>query len=90
MKMNDEEIADRIDLWLSVKESIAQHVSAKVLYSTCENFLNSINENVCDLSEVGDEWLGFDDHIDKVIKSVYYSDADEDCEDRNNDDENED
>ena len=35
-------------------------------------FLAIIDEQVCDLSEVGDEWFGNDSTLDKIIRDVYY------------------
>ena len=44
----------------------------------CEKFLSVINEGICDLTEVGDEWFGYDSTLDRIIRDNYYEDAYED------------
>jgi hypothetical protein len=39
--------------------------------SACQKFLSVINESVCELVEVADEWVGFDGTIDKAIRNNY-------------------
>ena len=68
MKMSDSEIAVYVDLWLSMKTYINQ----KDREIACEKFLAIIDEQVCDLSEVGDEWFGNDSTLAKIIRDVYY------------------
>ena len=34
----------------------------------CEKFLAVIDENICDLTEVCDEWFGNDPNLDRVIE----------------------
>ena len=36
-------------------------------------YLELINENLHDLSEVGDEWFGYDNTLDKSLKENFYS-----------------
>ena len=69
--MSDTEVAAYIDMWLSVQT----YINAKDKDLACEKFLAVVNENLCDLSEVGDEWFGFDSTLDRVIKDSYYEDA---------------
>ena len=71
MKMSDSEIAAYIDMWLSMKP----YINVKDREIACEKFLSVINENICDLTEVGDEWFGFDSTLDRVIRDNYYEDA---------------
>ena len=71
MKMSDSEIAAYIDMWLSMKP----YINVKAREIACEKFLAVINENICDLTEVGDEWFGFDSTLDRVIRDVYYEDV---------------
>ena len=71
MKMSDSEIATYVDMWLSMKP----YINAKDRDIACEKFLSVINEGICDLTEVGDEWLGFDSTLDRVIRDNYYEDA---------------
>ena len=71
MKMSDSEIAAYIDMWLSMKP----YINVKDREIACEKFLAAINENICDLTEVGDEWFGFDSTLDRVIRDVYYEDV---------------
>ena len=71
MKMSDSEIAAYIDMWLSMKP----YINVKDREIACEKFLSVINENMCDLTEVGDEWCGFDSTLDRVIRDVYYEDV---------------
>ena len=71
MKMSDSEIAAYIDMWLSMKP----YINVKGREIACEKFLSVINENMCDLTEVGDEWFGFDSTLDRVIRDVYYEDV---------------
>ena len=71
MKMSDSEIAAYIDMWLSMKP----YINVKDREIACEKFLAVINENICDLTEVGDEWVGFDSTLDRVIRDVYYEDV---------------
>ena len=66
--MSDSEIAVYVDLWLSMKTYINQ----KDREIACEKFLAIIDEQVCDLSEVGDVWFGNDSTLDKIIRDVYY------------------
>ena len=49
--------------------------NAKDKELACEKFLAVINEQICDLSEVGDEWFGFDSTLDRVLRDSYYEDA---------------
>ena len=63
MKMSDSEIAAYIDMWLSIKT----YINAKDKELACEKFLAVINEQICDLSEVGDEWFGFDSTLDSCL-----------------------
>jgi hypothetical protein len=76
MKMNDSEIAAYIDMWLSMKP----YISAKDKEIACEKFLNVINENICDLNEVCDEWFGYDSTLDRVLRDCYYEDAYDDID----------
>ena len=71
MKMSDSEIAAYIDMWLSMKP----YINVKDREIAREKFLSVINENMCDLTEVGDEWFGFDSTLDRVIRDVYYEDV---------------
>ena len=71
MKMTDSEVAAYIDMWLSIKT----YINPKDRELACEKFLSVINENICDLSEVGDEWFGFDSTLDRVIRDCYYEDV---------------
>jgi len=71
MKMSDNEIATYVDMWLSMKS----YINVKDRDIACEKFLSVINENICDLTEVGDEWFGFDSTLDRVIRDNYYEDA---------------
>ena len=71
MKMDDTEIAAYIDIWLAINPNI----NTKDREIACEKFLSVINENICDLTEVGDEWFGFDSTLDRVIRDVYYEDV---------------
>ena len=71
MKMSDSEIATYIDMGLSMKP----YINAKDRDIACEKFLSVINEGICDLTEVGDEWFGFDSTLDRVIRDNYYEDA---------------
>jgi hypothetical protein len=71
MKMSDSEIATYVDMWLSMKP----YINAKDRDIACEKFLSVINEGICDLTEVGDEWFGFDSTLDRVIRDNYYEDA---------------
>tara|TARA_R100001509_G_C4718915_1_gene165907 strand:+ start:281 stop:538 length:258 start_codon:yes stop_codon:yes gene_type:complete len=71
MKMNDSEIAAYVDMWLSMKP----YINAKDKDIACEKFLDVINENICDLTEVGDEWFGFDSTLDRILRDNYYEDA---------------
>jgi len=67
MKMTDSEIEVYADLWMSIKP----YLNPKDRDSACEKFLSVINESVCELSEVADEWVGFDGTIDKAIRNNY-------------------
>ena len=69
--MNDSEIAAYVDMWLSMKP----YISAKDKEIACEKFLTVINENICDLNEVCDEWFGYDSTLDRVLRDCYYEDA---------------
>ena len=69
--MSDTEIAAYIDMWLSIKT----YINAKDKELACEKFLAVINEQICDLSEVGDEWFGFDSTLDRVLRDSSYEDA---------------
>jgi len=71
MKMSDTEVAAYIDMWLAMKS----YITVKDRDIACEKFLAVINEQICDLSEVGDEWFGFDSTLDRVIRDAYYEDA---------------
>ena len=71
MKLSDSEIPAYIDMWLSMKP----YINVKDREIACEKFLAVINENICDLTEVGDEWFGFDSTLDRVIRDVYYEDV---------------
>tara|TARA_B100001248_G_C27386786_1_gene460091 strand:+ start:295 stop:552 length:258 start_codon:yes stop_codon:yes gene_type:complete len=71
MKMSDTEIAAYIDMWLSMKS----YINAKDRDIACEKFLAVINEQICDLSEVGDEWFGYDATLDRILRDCYYEDA---------------
>ena len=71
MKMSDSEVATYVDMWLSMKS----YIPAKDRDIACEKFLAVVNEGICDLSEVGDEWFGFDSTLDRVIRDNYYEDA---------------
>ena len=66
--MNDSEIAAYVDMWLSMKP----YISAKDKEIACEKFLTVINENICDLNEVCDEWFGYDSTLDRVLRDCYY------------------
>ena len=74
--MNDSEIAAYVDMWLSMKP----YISAKDKEIACEKFLTVINENICDLNEVCDEWFGNDSTLDRVLRDVYYEDAYDDID----------
>lgn len=76
MKMDDEEIAAYVDMWLSLKP----YINAKDKELACEKFLAVINENIADLSEVCDEWFGHDSTLDRVIRDCYYEDAYDDID----------
>ena len=76
MKMSDSEIATYVDMWLSMKP----YINAKDRDIACEKFLSVINEGICDLTEVGDEWFGFDSTLDRVIRDNYYEDAYDDID----------
>ena len=76
MKMDDEEIATYVDMWLSLKP----YIYSKDNVLACEKFLAVINENVADLSEVCDEWFGHDSTLDRVIRDCYYEDAYDDID----------
>ena len=65
MKMSDSEIATYVDMWLSMKP----YINAKDRDIACEKFLSVINEGICDLTEVGDEWFGFDSTLDRVSET---------------------
>ena len=67
MKMTDSEIEVYADLWMSIKP----YLNPKDRDSACEKFLSVINESVCELVEVADEWVGFDGTIDKTIRNNY-------------------
>jgi hypothetical protein len=67
MKMSETEIETYADLWMSIKP----YLNPKDRDSACEKFLGVINENVCDLTEVADEWVGFDSSLDKAIRNNY-------------------
>jgi hypothetical protein len=67
MKMTDSEIEVYADLWMSIKP----YLNPKDRDSACEKFLSVINESVCELVEVADEWVGFDGTIDKAIRNNY-------------------
>lgn len=69
MKMSETELSTFIDIWLALKP----HITAKERDSACEKYLEIINENLHDLSEVGDEWFGYDTTIDKMLKETFYS-----------------
>ena len=69
--MSDTEIAAYIDMWLAIKT----YITVKDRDIACEKFLGVINEQICDLSEVGDEWFGFDSTLDRVLRDSYYEDA---------------
>ena len=69
--MNDSEIAAYVDMWLSMKP----YICAKDKEIACEKFLTVINENICDLNEVCDEWFGYDSTLDRVLRDCYYEDA---------------
>lgn len=71
MKMSDSEIATYIDMWLSMKP----YINAKDRDIACEKFLSVINEGICDLTEVGDEWFGYDSTLDRIIRDNYYEDV---------------
>ena len=73
--MSSHEIETYVDLWLSVKP----FVNPKDKQEACEKFLSVINDTVCELEEVYDEWVGFDNTLDKAIRDNYISsdDADE-------------
>lgn len=71
MKMSDSEIATYVDMWLSMKP----YINAKDRDIACEKFLSVINEGICDLTEVGDEWFGFDSTLDRILRDNYYEDA---------------
>ena len=74
--MNDSEIAAYVDMWLSMKP----YISAKDKEIACEKFLTVINENICDLNEVCDEWFGYDSTLDRVLRDCYYEDAYDDID----------
>jgi hypothetical protein len=46
----------------------------------CEKFLAVIDENICELGEVCDEWFGNDSTLDRVLRDVYYEDAYDDID----------
>ena len=68
--MSDEDIATYVDMWLSLKP----YINPKDKEIACEKFLAVIDENVCDLTEVCDEWFGNDSTLDRVLRDVYYED----------------
>ena len=69
--MSDSEIATYIVMWLSMKP----YINAKDRDIACEKFLSVINEGICDLTEVGDEWFGYDSTLDRIIRDNYYEDV---------------
>lgn len=71
MKMSDGELTAYIDMWLAIKT----YVTVKDRDIACEKFLAVINESLVDLSEVGDEWFGYDSTLDRVIRDSYFSDG---------------
>ena len=80
--MNDSEIAAYVDLWLSMKP----YINAKDKDIACEKFLDVINEHICDLTEVGDEWFGFDSTLDRILRDNYYENEINDDYDSDEDD----
>jgi hypothetical protein len=78
--MSSTELETFINLWLSVKP----YLNPKEKIEACEKFLNVVNEHICELNEVYDEWVGFDSTIDKVIRDNYVDY--QDTEDYNEDD----
>jgi hypothetical protein len=79
MKLSSEEVENYIDLWLAIKP----YINPKDKVEACEKFLNIINDAVCELEEVSDEWVGFDSTIDKVIRDNYIEHAELDEYDEN-------
>ena len=79
MKMNERDIEIYIGLWMSIKP----YVPAKDRMEACEKFLSHISEEVADMSDVADEFVGYDGTVDKVIREVYtsYEEYDYDDED---------
>ena len=82
MKMSDSEIAAYIDMWLSMKP----YINVKDREIACEKFLSVINENICDLSEVCDEWFGNDSTLDRILRDNYYDNEVYDDYDSDDDD----
>jgi hypothetical protein len=83
MKLNESEIQTYVDIWMSMKS----YLNPKEKETACEKFLDIINENVCDLSETADEWVGYDSTLDRVLREVYidsdsYEDYDSEDEDK--------
>lgn len=82
MKISESEIETFIDVWTSIKP----YLNPKDKETACEKFLDVINENVCDLSEVADEFVGYDSTLDKMLRAIYinqdsYTDYDIDEDD---------
>jgi hypothetical protein len=83
MKLNDSELRTYIDIWTSLNP----YLNPKEKDAACEKFLDIINENVCDLFETADEWVGYDSTLDRVLREVYidsenYEDYDSEDEDK--------
>ena len=82
MKMDDDEVATYVDMWLSLKP----YINPKDKELACEKFLAVINENICDLTEVCDEWFGNDSTLDRVLRDNYYENEIHDDYDSDEDD----
>ncbi len=81
MKMSTTEIEAYVDLWLSLKP----YLNPKDKIVACEKFMNVINESVCEIADMYDEWVGFDGTLDRVIRDNYIEHIE--LDDYDNDDE---
>lgn len=69
MSISSNEVEHYVNIWLGLKP----YVSTKDQLEACEKFLSIVDEEVCDLSENYQEWVGFDSKIDKIIREHYVS-----------------
>ena len=80
--MSDDEVATYVDMWLSIKP----YINPKDKELACEKFLAVIDENVCELAEVCDEWFGNDSTLDRILRDNYYDNEVYDDYDSDDDD----